>query len=35
MDDGAIWGWIGGIAGAFLGLIGGMIGTYFSIKNTN
>jgi len=35
MTSGAMWGWIGGIAGGILGLAGGIIGTYFSIKNTN
>ncbi len=35
MNNGAMWGWIGGIAGGVLGLVGGIIGTYFSIKNTN
>lgn len=35
MDNGAMWGWIGGIAGGLIGLAGGIIGTYFSIKNTN
>ncbi|MDT8389399.1 MAG: hypothetical protein RRC34_02710 [Lentisphaeria bacterium] len=35
MNNGAMWGLIGGIAGGVLGLAGGIIGTYFSIKNTN
>ncbi|MCU0856822.1 MAG: hypothetical protein MUC65_00270 [Pontiellaceae bacterium] len=35
MSNGAMWGWIGGIAGSVLGLAGGIIGTYFSIRNTN
>ncbi len=35
MNSGAMWGWIGGIAGSVIGLAGGVIGTYFSIKNTN
>jgi len=34
MNSGAMWGWIGGIAGGVLGIAGGIIGTYFSIKNT-
>jgi hypothetical protein len=28
MNNGVMWGWIGGLAG-------GIIGTYFSIRNTN
>ncbi len=35
MNSGAMWGWIGGIAGCVIGLVGGIIGTYFSIKRTN
>ncbi len=35
MNTGAMWGWIGGIAGGLIGLAGGIVGTYFSIKNTN
>ena len=35
MNSGAMWGWIGGIAGGILGLAGGIVGTYFSIKRTN
>ena len=35
MSTGAMWGWIGGIAGGVIGLGGGAVGTYFSIKNTN
>ena len=35
MNTGALWGWIGGIAGAVIGLAGSVVGTYFSIKNTN
>jgi hypothetical protein len=35
VNSGALWGWIGGIAGGVIGLAGGVIGTYFSIKNTN
>ena len=35
LSTGAMWGWIGGIAGCVIGLAGGIIGTYFSIKNTN
>jgi len=31
--SGAMWGWIGGIAGGVIGLAGGVVGTYFSIKN--
>lgn len=30
---GAMWGWIGAIAGSALGVAGGIIGTFFSIKN--
>lgn len=35
MTTGAMWGWIGGIAGGMLGLAGGVVGTYLSIRNTN
>ena len=35
MNTGAMWGWIGGIAGIMIGLAGGIVGSYFSIKNTN
>ena len=35
MSTGALWGWIGGIAGGVIGLAGGLVGTWFSIKNTN
>ena len=35
MNTGAMWGWMGGIAGGVLGLAGGIVGTYFSIRNTN
>jgi uncharacterized membrane protein YfcA len=35
MDNGVMWGLIGGIGGAVIGLIGGVIGTYFSIRNTD
>ncbi len=35
MNTGAMWGWIGGIAGGIIGLAGGIVGTYFSIKNTS
>jgi hypothetical protein len=35
MSTGALWGWIGGIAGGVLGFAGGVVGTYFGIKNTN
>ena len=35
MSAGAMWGWIGGIAGIVMGLVGGIIGTRCSIKNTN
>ena len=35
LSTGAMWGWIGGIAGCVIGIAGGIIGTYFSIKNTN
>ena len=35
MSTGAVWGWVGGIAGGAIGLAGGVIGTCFSIKNTN
>lgn len=34
MDAGAMWGWIGGIAGGVIGLAGGVVGTYFGIRNT-
>ncbi len=34
MDTGAMWGWIGGIAGGLIGLAGGIAGTYFGIRNT-
>lgn len=35
MDTGAMWGWIGGIAGGIVGLAGGAVGTYFSIRNVS
>jgi hypothetical protein len=35
MNDGQIWGWIGGVGGSLIGVVGGIIGTYFSIRNTN
>ena len=35
MNTGAMWGWVGGIAGGIIGLAGGIVGTYFSIKNTS
>lgn len=35
MNTGAMWGWIGGIAGCVIGLAGGIVGTYFSIRNTS
>ncbi len=35
MNTGAMWGWIGGIAGTVLGLAGGIVGSYFSIRNTS
>lgn len=34
MNDGAMIGIIGGIAGALLGISGGLVGTYFGIRNT-
>lgn len=34
MNTGAMWGWIGGIAGAVIGLAGGIVGSCFSIRNT-
>ena len=33
MNAGALWGWIGGIAGGVIGIACGIVGTYFSIKN--
>jgi Ca2+/Na+ antiporter len=35
MNNAAMWGWIGGLAGAVIGLVGGVVGTYFSIRNAN
>ena len=34
MENGQLWGWVGGGIGALCGILGGVIGTYFSIKNT-
>lgn len=35
MNTAAIWGWVGGIAGALIGVGAAAVGTYFSIKNTS
>jgi len=35
MNTGAMWGWIGGVAGSVIGLAGGIAGTYFCITHTN
>lgn len=35
MQDGQMWGLVGGIVGSLFGLLGGVIGTYFGIRNTS
>ena len=35
MNNGQMWGWVGGALGCIIGLAGGIFGTYCSIKNTN